>query len=534
MNRRLIALLLVLVLVFSLMCACGSADPADTGTKQDSASDNSAEDAAQDTSPADQAITVGIVGSGECFDRASVYGFPDCFALPLVYDSLFVIDPDTGECEPQLVDSYTWDDETHITITLKDHIYFSDGTQMTGEDVIATMYRFIETGGSQMSNFIMFDFEHCSVDANDPLTFTLAYYSVHCLGERYLSTFEILPKDWIATAEADDWYNAPVGSGPYRLVSNDGVTKVFSLREDYWDSDNLPAASEITLKYYTDQTSLFVDFMNGTLDIAYNVSSSDMEQALSGGAQENGYTAQVQADNGNILLVLCDHVEAFQDINVRKAVAHAIDIENVTLAAYGALGTPSKSTIPASFSDCVESSYAYDPELSRQLLSDAGYADGDIAFKIVCTNDAQTVNMAEAIQAYLSQVGISLDVESYDIPTAVGVWMGLGTDLMLQNKTSSLLDPYQIFEPLGNGYSNPASIVSDPTFNEYLQTGASSLDPAVRTKAYQDAQTWLSENYWVIPICDTGTGVVYNSRIASCNSISPMYYTNLRYVAFAD
>lgn len=538
MKRRILAVILAILMLVLALSGCGShdgandADPGDQAAgSNDGANDGTADAAGQEK--ADRSLSVGVVSSGEGFDRTSTYGYPDYFGLPLVFDCLFSVNPDTGECDRECVESFEWLDELHINITLKDGIFFSDGTQMTGEDVIATMYRFIETGGPQMTNFTMFDFDNCVVDEENPLNFTLAYHTAVGMGENYLSSFEILPKSFLENADADAWRESPVGSGPYRVTKVEGSTKVYERRDDYWNTENLPEAETITVTYYTDQTTLFVDFLNGAIDIAINVSESDMREALAGGAESGGYTAVVQPDNNNLMLVLCDYVEAFSDINVRQTIAHAIDKKTAGQAAYGSLATPSKSMLPSNFAWAIESAFDYDPELSRQLLADAGYSDGDISFKMVCTNGIQTVNMAEAIQGYLAAIGIEMSVESYDVPTAVGMWIGQGTDLLLQSKASLLREPYQIFEPLRTTYSNPASIVADPTFNEYLEIGATSIDQSVRREAYENAQKWNAENYWVIPICDINTGVCYNARIASCNTVSPLF-ADLTYVTFAD
>ena len=59
--------------------------------------------------------------------------------------------------------------------------------------------------------------------------------------------------------------------------------------------------------------------------------------------------------------------------------------------------------------------------------------------------------------------------------------------------------------------------ISDETYNSYLAEGLNTVDETARWAAYQQADQWLYENFNALPICETLSAIVYNSRIATFN-----------------
>lgn len=540
--NRILALALITILAFMSLAGCsGNTEPqADNSSPSQKAEASSTEENTDSTESSGYqrkteagTLTIGTTEATGTFDRTSTDG--NLISMHLVYDSLFEINPDTQEVEPLLVDTYEYIDDTTLEITLKDGVYFSNGEQLTAEDVLYSMERYIITSSRRNSYYLAYDFENSFIDPENSLKFTLKYIYPYGPGISYLID-PIYCKAWAEAAPESDWFNKPVGSGPYTCVENvSGTHTKFELKDDYWGDDTSNMAKSVTVKYYTEQSTLYIDYCNGAIDAAFDIGSSDMERLMAG---EEGHSVySVYPKNDVYMVILPEYVDVFDDINVRKAVAHAIDMDGVIEVAFGSLGIECQSTLPATVNYSIDTGgvHDYNPELAKQLLAEAGYSDGDINLRVVCTNDTRTVRIGETVQAYLADVGINMSLESYDLATAVGMMIDGETDICFKNAMEGApsKDPDQVWDTLGENSTFTPGRQTNEEFNSYVNTALRSIDPEVRAGAYAKAQEFLRDDYRVLPICEAGYGYVYRDYISSFNVVAPST-PNLRYACFAD
>ena len=102
----------------------------------------------------------------------------------------------------------------------------------------------------------------------------------------------------------------------------------------------------------------------------------------------------------------------FADENLRLAVAHAIDKEGVMIGAVEGKGVVAQA-IYANFVPGYDFDYegpAYDPELSKQLLAEAGYPNG-LELTVKANSSSAYAKPLEIVQAYLAEVGINIHIE---------------------------------------------------------------------------------------------------------------------------
>jgi peptide/nickel transport system substrate-binding protein len=156
--------------------------------------------------------------------------------------------------------------------------------------------------------------------------------------------------------------------------------------------------------------------------------------------------------------------------------------------------------------------YDYDPEYAKQLLEDAGYEDGEITLTFVTTSETEQTTFAEGVQAYLDKIGINVDIQTYDTPTALPMWQQGQTDLQRYTSSDGIpdLEPYMAFSVFQEGSAFPACAKSDAALNEALEAGYQNLDEETRTAAYQEVQKILYEGYWCLPVYEWKGGYAYN------------------------
>lgn len=148
-----------------------------------------------------------------------------------------------------------------------------------------------------------------------------------------------------------------------------------------------------------------------------------------------------------------------------------------------------------------------------------GEKDGDIQLTCITTNNNPDPQMGEAIQGYLSAVGIEVTVNSYDLPTALGMYMEGQSDITTLSVRggNGTLEPYQVVSGIDENASFQCMANHDPDFNALLSAGLNSIDEDVRWDAYAQADQWLYDNFHSLPICETLGAIAYNSRISSFN-----------------
>lgn len=532
-SARILALLLAAMMVFSLLSACGSQKQETAQeTPQETAADSStpAEEVEEESAPANTSrdLVVGTTSATCAFDPAMDY----CdIGGALVYDTLFVYNPDTGELEGRLAESWEYLDDTTLEIHLRDNVYFTNGEKLCAEDVLFTLERFITEGSRRANYFQAYDFEACEIV--DDLTVILKTKEPYGPQLNYLAQqfSSILCKSYVEANDAEAFWDKPNGTGPYVCTENvSGSYASYERKDDYWGE--LPEAETITVRTYSEASTMAVDLENKVLDMAFSLNSSDAERFLNETPDYLNVILASKHDSYN--LCLPEYVEAFQDIRVREAIAYAIDREAIAGVGLGVLGTIADSSMPDGVDYKIDVyDYEYDPDKARELLAEAEYADGDIVLDMVCFVGEQT-SMGEALQAYLAEVGIVVNVQSYDMATAVPMFIAGDTDVVWNSLGStSACDPAQVYANTGATSTNASVKITDETVVNALTEGSASVDAATRQSCYETVQNWLQDNCRYIPIANLNICYAYNtSRVAEFNTTTPAG-PNLCFVHFA-
>lgn len=516
--KRKLAVLLASALFIGVFAACGG-----DGTDAPSASGGSSE------GPVSHDLVIGTTQQGGSLDPC---GSTNLIGRRLVYDSLFVQDPDSGEIVGQLAESWEYVDDCTLKVTLKEGITFSNGEPLTPEDVLYSYERYITTNSQSSSYFTVYDFENSY--AEDDRTFYLKTFEPYGPGLSNLLNREIVCKSWCEGITSEEiWWDGPVGSGPYKVVENvSGSHTTYALRDDYWDTSDIPEAETITVKTYSEALTMNIDFENHDLDACFLMDETDARRYLDSPVE--GIAMDIRPIYDTYMLCLPEYVEAFEDVRVRQAIAYALDLNAISEAGMGCLALPATSIIPNGVNYHVDvGTYEYNPDKAKELLDAAGY-DYSQSFDIVLVTNAQNQRMCETIQFYLNAVGINMTISSYDLPTAIGYFMKGETDMLLKETTEGApdLEPNRILDTMLETSTNLPVRITDPEFSSYLNGALNTIDADERAAFYQQAQEWMYENCRAIPLCDKGAAYAYHTDVLQDFSPLSISFPNLRYVHF--
>ena len=523
--RRFTALLLALCLVMGL-AACASKDegapsggndqsaPAPSGTSDPAPSGG--EPGGSGAAPADRSLMIGTTIAPASF--LSSMGASNPF-MSMVFDTLVMYN-EAGELIPGLAAKWSYTDDYTLELKLREVERFTGGQDFVASDVLYSL-NYWATETTMAESFSAYDLAACT--APDDHTVVLKFTEIYGPAISALTQFSMFSEDWAKNATGDDWFANPNGTGAYVCTENlDGQQTSFVRKDaaDYWGE--LPECESVTYKYYAETSTMYIDLEQGALDLAYNIASVDAERLMNGTEDNKDLAYQLQGMRINMGLGLCEYCPYWEDIRVRQAVALSLDTSAIAQAALGVLWQPADSMLPGSVS------YYYsvgqrqqDIEKARSLMAEAGYADG---FEIRAIINLGSVDLATAVQACLAQIGITMNVESYDLGTQIPMWIAGETDITVDSggESNATGDPFASTSFYYEGSTLTAARINDPEFNEYFYEGLYSVDPDVRAEAYRKMQEWNFENCRIIPICESTRCTAWNSaKISSVSFTNP-------------
>ncbi len=527
-SRKTLALLLAVVLVLGLLAGCGGNNAEEETADNTAAEADSKEETAKESETSmDHVLRVGTLQAANTFDPLNS---ELDIAIDLVYDTVLKRDPETNEVAPNVASAWNWDDDTTLRLTIRDDITFSNGEKLTPEDVLYSLWRTINVNDQYTSSmsFADINWDESVVDGQDVV---LKYNKINAVALYDLTRrfAAVMCKSYVESTDDDAFWDAPVGSGAYTLVENvDGSHSSYVRNEDYWDI--LPQAKEITLSYYGEASTMYIDLETGALDIAINLASNDADRLANGETEGISYVMVPTYDM--IFVSLPEYVEAFDDIRVRQAIAYGLDVPAITKSLYGELAEPATSTLVGALPFHEDLGYyEYNPEKAKELLSEAGYEDGELSFRLIAPLTATNQKFSEIVQAYMEEIGISLSVEIYEFPVAVPMLMNNECEFALSALSGAMADAADVYAQHAQTSTNGTTASNDEELNSLIDQASSTRDETTRQELYSQIQQWDYDNCRWIPICYPTVCIGYSDAIEEL----PVYYSLapfLRFVTF--
>lgn len=434
--RRLASLAVVGALGLAA-AACGSDDSSESGDTTASTASGDESDGGDDGSGDDGSGDDGAADDGSGSDEPAPSGEPVEFVMAIhadpsgidpqtavngsdnvnmfpAFDTLINYDPSTLEFGPGLAESWEFNDDfTEMTLTLREGVKFHDGTDLNAASAIASMERFQEIGHYPYLDGVtafeaLGDYEFKLVMAEPNASM------VGLLAER---AGMVVSAEAAAQVSVDEFKRLPVGTGPFRVVEwRAGDQVVYERFEDYWNPDAVHL-DRIVMRIIPDRQAVVNALLAGEIDFSEGLDGSDIERLQ--GSSDLEVSTPIGLWYYQMYL---DHSQApLDDVRVRRAIAHAIDRDLLIEGAVNGLGEPAWYHLPSvhwAYDEAMTRVWEYDPDLSRQLLEEAGYGDG-VSFTIVHQPSPTEVRRIEIVKSMLAEVGIDMQLNPMDLTQGV-------------------------------------------------------------------------------------------------------------------
>ena len=250
----------------------------------------------------------------------------------------------------------------------------------------------------------------------DDLTFEVTLEKPYAPFLRALGSYlRIVSPKSIEEVNVTGTITRPVGTGPYKFVSwEKGKEIVLEAFEDYWGG--APKIKRLVWKIIPEAGTRLAALKAGDVDVAFLPPASEVN-ALKNDPNIKVYTPLTN----RVIFIALLPKGPLADPKVRQALNYAVDKEAIVKNIMFGLASPLKAPVPDHFFGfCPQQPYEYNPEKAKQLLAEAGYPNG---FKMVLFHPVgrylQDKQIAEAIQAYLAEIGVEVELRTMDWPSFV-------------------------------------------------------------------------------------------------------------------
>ncbi|HEV7369656.1 ABC transporter substrate-binding protein [Arenibaculum sp.] len=399
-----------------------------------------------------------------------------------VFEGLTRID-EKGSVQPGLAESWEVSpDGLTYTFRLRDGVTFHDGTTFDSADVkfAYDRARGPDSVNAQKGYFAAID----TIETPDPRTVVVRLSRPDGL---FLFNMGSGDASIVAPESAAGNGQNPVGTGPFRFgrwVPGDRV--VLTANPDYREP-GLPHLREVTFRFIADPAAQLNAVRSGDLDAFPIFGATESVALLEGDPQ---FQVVAGTTEGETILAFNHSRPPFDDVRVRRAIAHAIDRQEVVDGAMFGYGTPIGSHFAPHREGYVDLTGTYPPDLdaAKALLREAGVPDG---FKttIKLPPPPYARRSGEIIAAQLARVGIEAEL----IPVEWAQWL----EQVFRGGNDFDMTIVAHVEPLDLDIYNRPDYYFNYHGDRYAEVMAElerTVDPAARNELYGQAQRILAED----------------------------------------
>lgn len=462
------------VAVGSLAAACGSGGDAVEGDQSDA-----------------ERLTLATVVDITSYDPAELRfegEWPQLW-MP-VYDTLLTWETD-GSVSENLVTSWEYnEDNTVLSLELRDDVTFTDGEPFDAEAVRANIEHFLE--GAGVNRYRANAIDSVEVTGDYSADIVLSEPDPTLLADLGSSVGAMASPAALGDSSID---LEPVGSGPYTLDSAEtvrGEQYVFERNEDYWDAESW-AYDSIEIRVMEDLNARMNALSSG------QVQGARLDIPLIDQAENADLSVHPNRVDWFGLAILDregEIVPALGELEVRQAINMAFDREGMLESieqGHGEVSTQIIGQSSPAYDETLDDHYEYDLDAARDLMAEAGYEDG---FSVPMMD----YDRYSAYQPYVEQAfeELNIEIEWGSVPTDQGPDLEISGDypILIMGQQA----PGESWDGLDLAYEASHNVFEtfDDEFSEHMEA-ARSADGDEQGEAFREANEWLVENAWFAP-----------------------------------
>lgn len=403
--------------------------------------------------PADTLVIADKIDDIVSLDPAESFEFSGNDALNNIYDTLIELDPENDfALVPGLAESWSVsDDGKTYTFQLRDDVKFHSGNPVTAEDAAWSLQRAVKL--DKTPSFILTQFGFTPENVEEMIKATGPHELQITTDKAYAPSFfyniltsvvsSVVDKQEALANEQDgdlgyEWLKThSAGSGPFQLRGwkpNDSI--LLEAAGDYWRAP--VELKRVLVRHVEEPATQRLLLERGDVDIARKLTPTDIE-----GVSSNPDIAVDDELRGRIFyLALNQKVEPLDDPKVIEAVKHLVPYQDMADSFLKGQFVVHQNFLPQGFLGAVDDKpFSMDVERAKQLLAEAGHPDG-FEVKLTVRDEAQRVEMGQAIQNALAQAGIKANIQVVTGKQALEEYRARKHELTLESWGPDYPDPH--------------------------------------------------------------------------------------------
>ncbi|MDH3475260.1 MAG: ABC transporter substrate-binding protein [Rhodospirillales bacterium] len=398
------------------------------------------------------------------FDPAIGYDWQNWSMIKSLFDGLMDYKPGTTELMPDLAESYTVSEDGLVyTFNLRKGVKFHNGRELTSADIKYSFERAVnpETqspgqgffaaikGFDEMASGAAKELTGITTPDDGTVVIELSRPDATFLQVVAINFAFAVPKEEIEKYGPDFGRN-PVGTGAYKMTEwTLGQRVVFEKNADYF-REGAPYLDKITFEVGQDPTVALLRLQRGEVDVLGDpIPSAQFLQVRNDPANQDLIVEGGLLHTGYLTMNV--NTPPFDKKEVRQAVNMAINKERV-LKIVNNRGVAANQPLPPAMPgyDDNYGGYAFDPAKAKELVAEAGYADG-VSTELYVMNTDPNPRIAQSIQQDLAAIGINAEIKSLAQSTVIAAG-GDGTAPMIWSGGMAWIadypDPSNFYGPI--------------------------------------------------------------------------------------
>jgi peptide/nickel transport system substrate-binding protein len=426
--------------------------------------------------------------------------------LELVYEPLVRLDTKLNVV-PAIATSWEFStDAKTLTFHLDPKAKFTNGNQVTSADVKASFERLLDeaTAAAARSNFV--SIESIDTPADATVVFHLSTADVPILVAMATINAAIVPASEI---EAGTIGTKAVGSGPFKLDSWEPNSKeVLSANTD-WAGGPLKIDG-LDISVLPDESAILASLRAGQIDFAL---LNDPLIATLVPTEANLELNRVPGLAYNVLQLNPSRAP-MDNLMVRQAISCAVDRQEIVDSALAGEGKVTGPLTMPAFADDPDTLFCYKQDLAKakQLMADAGFADGFSATVIAANGEPPVASSeAQVLQSQLAEIGVKLDIKMMELNVYIDAWLAGDFDMAVA-QNGGRPDPYPMYNRYFTKGGNLVKVsnFTDDELDSLMKQGQAETDPAKRVEIFQKFEQRLAEQS---PWIWLSTGYSYTAQL---------------------
>ena len=435
----------------------------------------------------------------ETLDPHSITSSPNAIHIEAIYDTLVTYDKNLSIVPRLAKDWKVSEDGMTITFYLREDVTFHDGTPFNAEAVVFNINRLLDPETKvPLRTYIGF-VESARVIDEYTVEVKLEYPHGPAL-HRFTAPVNAMVSPAAVEKYGADFGRHPVGTGAFEFVEwarDDYI--LLKKNENYWGDG--PYVDELLIRVVPEDGARVLMLEAGEADVIVRVPPPDVPRLKA----RDDIEVVVAPSTRVIYIGMNNQHEILNDLRVRQAINYAVNkqaIVEVLLQGYASV--MDSPLTPQYFAYKSVGQYAYNPELAKALLREAGYPKGfEITLFTPKGRYLMDYRIAEAIQGYLGSVGIAAQIKTMEWSTYISTVLKpleeSPLELYLLGWGPWILDPDQQLYAMYHSSQWPpsgfnASFYKNDRVDELLQIGTSNPDQDARREAYTEAQQLIWED----------------------------------------